>query len=47
MVVDLMNKIGEKAGFQYTLYFSPDGRYGNKMGDKITGMIGEVHEKVG
>lgn len=43
-VVDLMDMISQKAGFQYTLYFSPDGRYGNSGADgNVTGMIGEVY----
>lgn len=42
-----MDAIAEKAGFDYTLYLSPDGRYGNadKEGN-VTGMIGEVYNKV-
>ncbi|KAH7636526.1 glutamate receptor kainate-like protein [Dermatophagoides farinae] len=42
-VVDLMNLIAKKVGFEYRLYFSPDGKYGTEYnGNNINGMIGEV-----
>ncbi|XP_027204880.2 putative glutamate receptor [Dermatophagoides pteronyssinus] len=51
-IPDLVQAIADKAGFDYTLYLSPDGRYGNPVanGDaasdvNVTGMIGEVYNK--
>ncbi|XP_075679111.1 putative glutamate receptor isoform X2 [Dermatophagoides pteronyssinus] len=42
-IVDLMNLISKKIGFEYRLYFSPDGKYGTEYnGNNINGMIGEV-----
>jgi len=38
-----MNEIAKIVGFDYSLYFSPDGRYGS---GKDNGMIGEVYHKV-
>jgi ABC-type amino acid transport substrate-binding protein len=40
--VDLMNEIAIIVGFQYELYFSPDGKYGFIKDGKVNGMIGEV-----
>lgn len=42
-----MNLISEKVGFDYRLYFSPDGKYGTEGKDgHINGMIGEVFKNV-
>ncbi|KAF7490354.1 putative glutamate receptor [Sarcoptes scabiei] len=37
-----MNLIAQKVGFEYRLYFSPDGKYGTEFNGNINGMIGEV-----
>ncbi|XP_054160127.1 probable glutamate receptor [Oppia nitens] len=42
-VVDLMNEIADIIGFEYRLYFSPDGKYGVIQDNRINGMIGEVY----
>lgn len=42
-----MNLISKKIGFEYRLYFSPDGKYGTEYnGNNINGMIGEVFRNV-
>lgn len=41
-----MNKIGEHAGFDYRLFFSPDGKYGTEYNGHMNGMIGEVYRNV-
>ncbi len=42
-----MNLISEQVGFDYRLYFSPDGKYGTEGKDgHINGMIGEVFKNV-
>lgn len=45
-VVDLMQLIGNKIGFDFRLYFSPDGKYGTEYNGHINGMIGEVFRHV-
>ncbi len=45
-VVDLMNEIANIAGFEYRLYFSPDGKYGSIQDGRVNGMIGEVFNNV-
>ncbi|OTF78251.1 excitatory amino acid transporter-like protein [Euroglyphus maynei] len=44
-IPDLMDAIADKAFFDYTLYLSPDGRYGTVLDGNVTGMIGEVYNK--
>lgn len=44
--VELVGKIAEKAGFEYELSLSPDGSYGTVVDNKVTGMLGQVAEKV-
>lgn len=41
-----MNLIAQKVGFEYRLYFSPDGKYGTEFNGNINGMIGEVFRNV-
>ncbi|CAG2161711.1 unnamed protein product [Oppiella nova] len=41
--IDLMNEIADIVGFEYRLYFSPDGAYGVVRDNKVNGMIGEVY----
>ena len=45
-VVDLMNEIADMVGFEYRLYFSPDGKYGGVVNNRVNGMIGEVYNNV-
>jgi hypothetical protein len=44
--VDIMNEIANIAGFEYRLYFSPDGKYGAVQHNIVNGMIGEVYHNV-
>ena len=44
--VDLMNEIADIVGFEYRLYFSPDGKYGGVVDNRLNGMIGEVYNNV-
>ena len=45
--IDLIALIAEKAGFQYQLYETPDGKYGVlRENGTMNGMIGEVAQKV-
>ncbi len=45
--IDLLNRLQRRIGFHYTVYLSPDGKYG--VEDQITnewnGIIGEVVKK--
>ena len=45
-MVDIMNEIADTLGFEYRLYFSPDGKYGAVEDNRINGMIGEVVNNV-
>lgn len=44
--VDLMDKISNKANFDYELYVTPDGSYGTPINGNASGMVGEVMHKV-
>ncbi|KAL3882469.1 hypothetical protein ACJMK2_028806, partial [Sinanodonta woodiana] len=43
-VIDLLDLIAHKLGFNYTVYVAPDGKYGAKVDDKgnWNGMVGEL-----
>ena len=43
---DLLDKISQDLGFTYTLKEVDDKKYGIKSGEKWSGMIGEVVDKV-
>ncbi|KAJ6223561.1 hypothetical protein RDWZM_002106 [Blomia tropicalis] len=43
--VDLMDKISNKANFDYELYVTPDGSYGTPINGNASGMVGEVMHK--
>ena len=38
----IAGRVPPSAAFNYSLYFSPDGMYGNSFHGRVTGMIGEV-----
>ncbi len=40
----MINNIAKIVGFDYDLYHSPDGTYGEE--DAVNGLIGEIYHKV-
>lgn len=46
LVVDLMDEISTIGGFNYSLYFTPDDKYGYVENGRVNGMIGEVYNNV-
>ncbi len=45
--IDLMDEISRVAGFEYSLYLSPDKQYGSVAPNgAVNGMISEVFQKV-
>lgn len=44
--IDLLNRLAQDIGFNFTIHEPADGRYGSEVNGRWTGLIGELLEGV-